>query len=74
MSRLTSSWVTGGTSADAEMHGQLQDVAQPRTSAWCGTLTMRGKQSAPSMNNVIGTGIKLQAQVLMQRGGRLDED
>ena len=73
MSRLTSSWVTGGTSADAEVHGSLARLRnRARQLVRDSDYARQAKRAV--MNNVIGTGIKLQAQVLMQRGGRLDED
>ena len=73
MSRLTSSWVTSGTSADAEVHGSLARLRnRARQLVRDSDYARQAKRAV--MNNVIGTGIKLQAQVLMQRGGRLDED
>lgn len=72
MSRLTADWVTSGTSADAEIKGSIK------------TLRNRARQLARDndyarqslraiQNNVIGQGIKLQPQVRMQRGGKLDD-
>ena len=73
MSRLTSSWVTGGTSADAEVHSSLARLRnRARQLVRDSDYARQAKRAV--MNNVIGTGIKLQAQVMMQRGGRLDED
>ena len=73
MSRLTSSWVTSGTSADAEINGSLARLRnRARQLVRDSDYARQAKRAV--MNNVIGTGIKLQAQVMMQRGGRLDED
>ena len=73
MSRLTSSWVTSGTSADAEIHGSISRLRnRARQLVRDSDYARQAKRAV--MNNVIGTGIKLQAQVMMQRGGRLDED
>ena len=71
-SRLTSNWIASGTSADAEIKGSL------------GTLRQRSRQlvrdNSHAKNavrtitaNVIGPhGIKLQANIRKQRGGKLD--
>jgi lambda family phage portal protein len=73
VSRLTSDWVSGGTSADAEIKGSL-----PRLRNRSRQLVRDNDYARQAMravrNNVIGTGIKMQAQVRMQRGGgRLDQ-
>ena len=73
VSRLTSDWVTGGTSADAEIKGSL-----PRLRNRSRQLVRDNDYARQAIravrNNVIGTGIKMQAQVRMQRGGgRLDQ-
>jgi capsid protein len=71
--RLTSDWISQATSADSEIRGSLR------------TLRNRARQLVRDSdfakaalravrNNVVGTGIKLQAQVRMQRGGRLSEE
>jgi len=72
VSRLTSDWVTGGTSADAEIKGSL-----PRLRNRSRQLVRDNDYARQAIravrNNVIGTGIRMQAQVRMQRGGgRLD--
>lgn len=72
-SRLTSTWITNGTSADAEINGSLARLRnRARQLVRDSDYARQAKRAV--MNNVIGTGIKLQAQVMMQRGGRLDED
>ena len=73
VSRLTSDWVTGGTSADAEIKGSL-----PRLRNRSRQLVRDNDYARQAIravkNNVIGTGIKIQAQVRMARGGgRLDQ-
>jgi lambda family phage portal protein len=72
VSRLTSDWVTAGTSADAEIKGSL-----PRLRNRSRQLVRDNDYARQAIravkNNVIGTGIKMQAQVRMMRGGgRLD--
>ena len=58
MSRLTSSWVTGGTSADAEVHGSLARLRnRARQLVRDSDYARQAKRAV--MNNVIGTGIKL---------------
>ena len=74
VTRLTGDWVTGGTSADAEIKGSL-----PRLRNRSRQLVRDNdyaKQAIRAVkSNVIGTGIRLQAQVKMQRGsGRLDQN
>ena len=73
VSRLTSDWVTAGTSADAEIKGSL-----PRLRNRSRQLVRDNDYARQAIRairaNVIGTGIRLQAQVQMQRGGgRLDQ-
>jgi lambda family phage portal protein len=73
VSRLTSDWVTSGTSADAEIKGSL-----PRLRNRSRQLVRDNDYARQAIravrNNVIGTGIRMQAQVRMQRGGgRLDQ-
>jgi lambda family phage portal protein len=73
ISRLTSDWVTGGTSADAEIKGSLARLRN--RSRQLVRDNDYAKQAIRAIKaNVIGTGIRLQAQVKMQRGaGRLDQ-
>jgi lambda family phage portal protein len=71
ISRLTSDWVTSSTSADAEISGsmiRLRNRARQliRDSDYA-------RQAVRAVrNNVIGTGIRMQAQVKMRRGGKPD--
>jgi lambda family phage portal protein len=73
VSRLTSDWVTAGTSADAEIKGSLARLRN--RSRQLVRDNDYAKQAIRAIKaNVIGTGIRLQAQVKMQRGsGRLDQ-
>jgi lambda family phage portal protein len=73
VSRLTSDWVTAGTSADAEIKGSLARLRN--RSRQLVRDSDYAKQAIRAIKaNVIGTGIRLQAQVKMQRGsGRLDQ-
>ena len=68
VSRLTSDWITSGTSADAEIKGSL-----PRLRNRSRQLVRDNSYAQQTIravrNNVIGTGVRLQAQVRMQRGG-----
>ena len=68
--RLTSDWVRPSTSADSEVKGSIKTV---RNSA---RQLVRDSDFAKAAlravkNNVVGTGIKNQAQVRMKRGDRL---
>ncbi len=72
ISRLTSDWVTSSTSADAEISGsmiRLRNRARQlvRDSDYA-------RQAVRAVrNNVVGTGIRMQAQVKMRRGGKPDQ-
>jgi lambda family phage portal protein len=71
--RLTSDWVRPSTSADSEVKGSIKTV---RNSA---RELVRNSDFAKAAlrairNNVVGTGIKNQAQVSMKRGDRLAEE
>jgi lambda family phage portal protein len=72
VSRLTSDWVAGGNSADAEINGSLSRLRnRARQLVRDSDYARQAKRAVVS--NVIGTGIRMQAQVPMQRGGRLDD-
>jgi len=73
VSRLTSDWVTSSTSADAEINSSL--VRLRNRSRQLVRDNAYARQALRAITtNVIGHGIRLQAQVPMQRGGgRLDE-
>ena len=72
VSRLTSDWIAGGTSADAEINGSISRLRnRARQLVRDSDYARQAKRAV--VHNVIGSGIKLQAQVMMQRGGRLDD-
>jgi lambda family phage portal protein len=72
VSRLTSGWIADGTSADAEIKGSIKRLRQrARQLVRDNSYARQAVRSITS--NVIGpTGIKLQSQVRMQRGKKLD--
>jgi len=72
ISRLTSDWVTSGTSADAEIDGSL--VRLRNRSRQLVRDNPYARQAIRAIGaNVVGRGIRLQGRVPMQRGGgRLD--
>ena len=72
VSRLTSDWVASGTSADAEINGSLKRLRN-RSRQLVRDNDYARQAVRAVRNNVIGTGVRLQVQVPMQRGsGRLD--
>ena len=72
MSRLTSDWVSQNTSADAEIKNSLR-VLRNRARSLVRDSDFAKSALRAVTNNVVGQGIKHQAQVRMIRGGRLDE-
>lgn len=70
--RLTSDWVTTGTSADSEIKSSFKALRN-RARQLCRDNDYARQALRAIENNVIGQGIKHQGQVRMQRGGRLDE-
>jgi lambda family phage portal protein len=73
VNRLTSDWVTSSTSADAEINSSLVRLRNRSRQLVRDNAYARQALRAIACN-VIGHGIRLQAQVPMQRGGgRLDE-
>ena len=73
MSRLTSDWVTSGTSADAEIDGSLVRLRNRARQLVRDNPYARQALRAIGAN-VVGRGIRLQGRVPMQRGsGRLDQ-
>jgi lambda family phage portal protein len=70
--RLTSDWVTSGTSADAEIKSSIKALRN-RARQLCRDNDYARQALRSIQNNVIGQGIKHQPQVRMQRGGKLDE-
>ena len=72
VNRLTSDWVSSGTSADAEVKNNLR-VLRNRARSLVRDSDFAKSALRAVRNNVVGQGIKHQAQVRMIRGGRLDE-
>ena len=70
--RLTSDWVSQGTSADSEVKNSLR-VLRNRARSLVRDSDFAKSALRAVKNNVVGQGIKHQAQVRMVRGGRLDE-
>jgi lambda family phage portal protein len=71
--RLTSDWISQATSADSEIRGGIR-VVRNRARQLVRDSDFAKSALRAVRNNVVGTGIKMQAQVRMQRGGRLAED
>ena len=67
LSRLTSDWVTSSTSADAEINGSLV-LLRNRARQLVRDNDYARQALRLIRNNVVGTGIRLQAQVPMSRG------
>lgn len=65
-SRLTGDWITANTSADTELHSSLRQL-RARSRALCRDVGYAKRARALVVNNVIGTGINLQAQVYTTR-------
>jgi len=73
VSRLTADWVTGGTSADSEIKSSLSRLRN-RARQLVRDNDYARRAVSTIKNQVIGTGIRLQMQIRMQRGGgRLDQ-
>ena len=72
MGRLTTDWVSSGTSADSEVKNSLRVLRNRARSLVRDSDFAKSALRAVS-NNVVGQGIKHQSQVRMIRGGRLDE-
>mgnify|MGYP005989251825 FL=1 len=70
--RLTSDWVSQGTSADSEVKNSLR-ILRNRARSLVRDSDFAKSALRAVKNNVVGQGIKHQAQVRMVRGGRLDE-
>ncbi len=67
LSRLTSDWVTSSTSADAEINASLV-LLRNRARQLVRDNDYARQALRLIRNNVVGSGIKLQAQVPMSRG------
>lgn len=71
--RLTSDWISQATSADSEIRGSIK-MLRNRARQLVRDSDFARSALRAVRNNVVGTGIKMQAQVRMQRGGRFAED
>jgi len=72
VNRLTNDWVSQGTSADSEIKNSIR-ILRNRARALVRDSDFAKSALRAVKNNVVGQGIKHQAQVRMIRGGRLDE-
>ena len=70
--RLTSDWVSQSTSADSEVKGSIK-MLRNRARQLVRDSDFAKAALRAVRNNVVGTGIKVQAQVRMKRGDRLAE-
>ena len=70
--RLTSDWVSQSTSADSEVKGSIK-MLRNRARQLVRDSDFAKAALRATRNNVVGTGIKLQAQVRMKRGDHLAE-
>ena len=71
--RLTSDWISQATSADSEIRGSIR-MLRNRARQLVRDSDFAKASLRAVKNNVVGTGIRMQAQVRMQRGGRLADD
>jgi lambda family phage portal protein len=69
--RTTADWVTLSTSADAELYTSLRAMRN-RTRQLCRDNEHARNALRVIVNNVIGQGVGMQAEVLMRRAGKLD--
>jgi len=70
--RLTSDWISLGTSADSEIRNSLR-LLRNRARQLVRDSDFAKAALRAVRNNVVGTGIKHQSQVQMARGGKLDD-
>ena len=71
LSRLTSDWISSGTSQDAEVRGSMR-ILRNRVRQLCRDNDFAKQALRAIATNVVGTGIKFQSQVRAQRGGKLN--
>jgi len=71
--RLTSDWISQATSADSEVRGSIR-MLRNRARQLVRDSDFAKSALRAVKNTVVGTGIRHQAQVRMQRGGRLADD
>ena len=71
-SRLTMSWLAPGSSADVEISGSIQKLRDRSRQLLRDNVYARQAQRTIA-NNVIGQGVRFQAQVKNARGGKLNQ-
>ena len=72
VTRLTADWITSSTSVDSEIKSSFRTLRnRARQLVRDNDFARQALRSV--QNNVIGQGIKMQPQIKMQRGGKLDE-
>ena len=71
VSRLTSDWMTSQSSADAEIKGSLRRL-RDRSREMVRNNPYARQAKRTTQINVVGSGIKLQSQVLQLRGNKRD--
>ena len=69
--RLLSSWVSDGSSADAEIKGSISRLRN-RARQLVRDNSYAAQACRVIRHNIVGTGVRLQAQVMQQRGNRLN--
>jgi lambda family phage portal protein len=72
VNRLTAGWVTSVQSADSEIKGSLKKLRN-RSRQLVRDVDYCKNAIRAITDNVVGTGVRLQAQVRKQRGGKLDQ-
>ena len=72
VSRLTSGWVTSTNSADSDIKGSLKKLRN-RSRQLTRDVDYCKNAIRAITDNVVGTGVRLQAQVRQQRGGKLNQ-
>ena len=70
-SRLTFSWLAQGTSADSEIKSSNKKLRQ-RTRQVCRDNVYARQAQRSIVQNVVGTGVRVQSDVRKQRGNKLD--
>jgi lambda family phage portal protein len=72
INRLTSDWISNGTSADAEIKTSLRKL-RDRSRQMVRDNPYARQAKRTTQINVIGAGVKMQSQVMSLRGNRRDE-
>ena len=72
INRLTSDWISNGTSADAEIKSSLRKL-RDRSRQMVRDNPYARQAKRTTQINVIGSGVKMQSQVMSLRGNKRDE-